>query len=100
MAIKVRIPTPLQKLTQDQGEVEIEASNVQSLIEGLEKKTLDMVSKLKMKGDSREATEKPVEQRSGGVEMNQAMVDELLEKIKSDGTLLQNKEDLDVRPQY
>jgi sulfur-carrier protein len=36
MAIKVRIPTPLQKLTQDQPEVEIEAASIQSLIQALE----------------------------------------------------------------
>jgi len=34
--IKVRIPTPLQKLTQDKAEVEISATTVQDLIEQLE----------------------------------------------------------------
>lgn len=37
MAIKVRIPTPLQKLTKDQGEVEVSASNIKELVEALEK---------------------------------------------------------------
>lgn len=37
MAITVRIPAPLQKLTQDQGEVKIDGSNVKELIENLEK---------------------------------------------------------------
>ncbi|MBI1978087.1 MAG: MoaD/ThiS family protein [Candidatus Omnitrophica bacterium] len=37
MAVKVRIPTPLQKLTQEKAEVEVSAKNVQSLIEALEK---------------------------------------------------------------
>jgi molybdopterin synthase sulfur carrier subunit len=37
MAIKVRIPTPLQKLTKDQGEVQVQAPNVRALIEALEK---------------------------------------------------------------
>jgi len=37
MAIKVRIPTPLQKLTNDQAEVEVTANNVNDLIEALEK---------------------------------------------------------------
>jgi len=35
MAVKVRIPTPLQKLT-GKGEVEIEASNVKDLVQALE----------------------------------------------------------------
>ena len=35
MPIKVRIPTPLQKLTQEKPEVEIQAKNIQDLIEQL-----------------------------------------------------------------
>jgi len=38
MPIKVRIPTPLQKLTQDQGEVELDAASIKEMIEALEKK--------------------------------------------------------------
>lgn len=37
MAIKVRIPTPLQKITNNQAEVETQASTVKELIECLEK---------------------------------------------------------------
>ena len=37
MPVKVRIPTPLQKLTQQKGEVEVEAANVRQLIGELEK---------------------------------------------------------------
>ncbi len=37
MAVKVRIPTPLQKLTGNQGEVQCEASNVNELLAELEK---------------------------------------------------------------
>lgn len=37
MAIKVRIPTPLQKLTQDKAEVEISATSIHNLIQELEK---------------------------------------------------------------
>ena len=37
MAIKVRIPTPLQKLTNNQGEVNVEANNINELLAGLEK---------------------------------------------------------------
>ena len=38
MSVKVRIPTPLQKLTNDQEEVELKAASVRELIDGLEKK--------------------------------------------------------------
>jgi len=36
MSIKVRIPTPLQKLTNNQGEVNCEAKNINELLAGLE----------------------------------------------------------------
>ena len=38
MSIKVRIPTPLQKLTNNQPEVECNAKNIKELIENLDKK--------------------------------------------------------------
>ena len=37
MAIKVLIPTPLQKLIKGQAEIEVDASSVQGLIEELER---------------------------------------------------------------
>ncbi|HEX9113561.1 MAG TPA: MoaD/ThiS family protein [Nitrospirota bacterium] len=37
MALKVRIPTPLQKLTNGKTEVECSAKNIQELIDALEK---------------------------------------------------------------
>ncbi len=37
MSIKVRIPTPLQKLTQDKAEVELSAKTVQGLLDELER---------------------------------------------------------------
>ena len=37
MPVKVRIPTPLQKLTRDQAEVDISAKNVKELLDVLEK---------------------------------------------------------------
>ena len=37
MAVKVRIPTPLQKLTNNQSEVACEAKNIEELLAGLEK---------------------------------------------------------------
>ena len=36
MAVTVRIPTPLRKLTNDQAEVEVDGSNIESIIENLE----------------------------------------------------------------
>jgi len=38
MSITVRVPTPLQKLTQNQGEVKVSGANIKELIEDLEKK--------------------------------------------------------------
>lgn len=38
MPVKVRIPTPLQKLTQGQAEISVAASNVKELLEALETK--------------------------------------------------------------
>ena len=37
MSVKVRIPTPLQKLTQDRAEVNVAAKNVQELLDALER---------------------------------------------------------------
>jgi sulfur-carrier protein len=37
MAIKVRIPTPLQKLTENKGEVDVQAASVKDMINQLEK---------------------------------------------------------------
>ncbi len=38
MAIKIRIPTPLQKLTQNQGELEVSGTNVKEALADLNKK--------------------------------------------------------------
>ena len=38
MSITIRIPTPLQKLTQNQAEVKANGANIRELIEDLEKK--------------------------------------------------------------
>ncbi len=38
MAVSVLIPTPLRKLTNDQDTVEIDATNIEELIDGLEGK--------------------------------------------------------------
>lgn len=37
MTVKVRIPTPLQKLTRDKAEVEISATSIHNLIQELDK---------------------------------------------------------------
>ena len=46
MPVKVRIPTPLQKLTGQKGEVEVKAANVKELIETLEKNYPGMKDRL------------------------------------------------------
>ena len=38
MAVKVRIPTPLQKLTNNQSEVHCDAKNIDQMLADLEKK--------------------------------------------------------------
>ena len=45
MAIKVRIPTPLQKLTGQKGEVEVNASSVKELVTALENVDIEKVIK-------------------------------------------------------
>ena len=46
MAIKVRIPTPLQKLTQNQGEVEVVGGNIKEVLANLEKQFPGMKDRL------------------------------------------------------
>lgn len=46
MSIKVRIPTPLQKLTQNQGEVEVAGSSVKDVLAALETKFPGMKERL------------------------------------------------------
>jgi len=46
MAIKVRIPTPLQKLTNNQSEVEVSGANVKSVLAALEEKCPGMRERL------------------------------------------------------
>jgi len=53
MAIKVRIPTPLQKITNGQAEVECAASNVLELVEVLEKEFPGMKERLSDNGKIR-----------------------------------------------
>ena len=46
MSVKVRIPTPLQKLTAGEAEVAVDAANILGLIEALEKKYPGMKERL------------------------------------------------------
>ncbi len=46
MSVKVRIPTPLQKLTAGQAEIAVEASSVLTLIDALEKNYPGMKERL------------------------------------------------------
>jgi sulfur-carrier protein len=53
MAIKVRIPTPLQKLTSGRSEVECGAKNIQELVDALEKEYPGMKERLSEGGKIR-----------------------------------------------
>lgn len=53
MAIKVRIPTPLQKLTQGKSEVDCSARNIVELVEALEKDYPGMKERLSEAGKIR-----------------------------------------------
>ncbi len=46
MSVKVRIPTPLQKLTEGQAEVQIEATSISGLMDSLEKQYPGMKQRL------------------------------------------------------
>ncbi len=46
MPVTVRIPTPLQKLTQNKGEVKLEVSNIKDLISKLEEQYPGMKERL------------------------------------------------------
>lgn len=46
MSIKVRIPTPLQKLTENQAEVEVDGSDVKTALANLDKKYPGMKDRL------------------------------------------------------
>lgn len=46
MAIKVRIPTPLQKLTNNQGEVEATGSNIKEVLISLDKQYAGLRSRI------------------------------------------------------
>ena len=46
MPVKVRIPTPLQKLTRDQAEVNVSAKNVKELLDNLERQYPGMKDRL------------------------------------------------------
>lgn len=46
MSVKVRIPTPLQKLTAGQGEVAVEATTILNMVETLEKQYPGMKERL------------------------------------------------------
>lgn len=53
MPIKVRIPTPLQKLTSGQAEVEVSAGNILELVDALEQSYPGMKERLSDNGKIR-----------------------------------------------
>lgn len=46
MAVKIRIPTPLQKLTQNQAEVDVDGSSIGDLLLNLDKKFAGLKERL------------------------------------------------------
>lgn len=86
MSIKVRIPTPLQKLTKNQAEVEVEASTIKELVESLEKSYPGIKDRI--------CDEKGKIRRFINFYVN----DEDVRFLKGDDTSLKDKDDVSIIP--
>lgn len=86
MSIKVRIPTPLQKLSQDQAEVEVEAGDIRELIERLERDFPGMKERL--------CDENGVLRRFINIYVNE----EDIRFLKLDKTTLQDGDEVSIIP--
>ncbi len=86
MAIKVRIPTPLQKLTQNQGEVEVSGTTIKAALADLETKYPGMKDRL--------YDEKGVLRRFINFYIN----DEDIRFLKGDATELKDGDELSIVP--
>ncbi len=86
MAIKVRIPTPLQKLTQNQGEVEVSGTTIKTALADLEAKYPGMKERL--------YDEKGVLRRFINFYIN----DEDIRFLKGDATELKDGDELSIVP--
>lgn len=86
MSIKVRIPTPLQKLTESQSEVEIEGNDVRAVLANLEKKYPGMKERIyDDKGNLRRF-------------INFYVNDEDIRFLKSEDTELKDGDELSIVP--
>lgn len=86
MSIKVRIPTPLQKLSQDKTEVEVEAGDIRELIERLERDFPGMKERL--------CDENGVLRRFINIYVNE----EDIRFLKLDKTTLQDGDEVSIIP--
>lgn len=86
MAIKVRIPTPLQKLTQNQGEVEVAGANIKDVLANLEKQFPGMKDRLY--------------DEKGGLRrfINFYVNDEDIRFLQGDATALKDGDELSIVP--
>jgi len=86
MPIKVRIPTPLQKLTQNQGEVEVVGKSVKEALADLEKRYPGIKERLY--------------DEKGGLRrfINFYVNEEDIRFLQSDGTALKDGDELSIVP--
>jgi MoaD family protein len=86
MSIKVRIPTPLQKLTKDKAEIEASGEDIQGLIDDLEKNFPGIKQRL--------CDEKGVLRRFINIYVNE----EDIRFLKMDKTPLKNGDEVSIIP--
>ncbi|MBI5144715.1 MAG: MoaD/ThiS family protein [Candidatus Omnitrophica bacterium] len=86
MSIKVRIPTPLQKLTENKAEVEAEAKDIRELIEDLERKFPGIKERL--------CDEKGALRRFINIYVNE----EDIRFLEKDNTPLKDKDEVSIIP--
>ncbi len=86
MSVKIRIPTPLQKLTNNQSEVEVSGSNVKAALAALEEKHPGLRERL--------YDEKGILRRFINFYVN----DEDIRFLKSEDTALKDGDELSIVP--
>ena len=86
MPVKIRIPTPLQKLTDNQGEVEVQGNNVKAVLAALEAKYPGMRERLY---DDKGALRRFI---------NFYLNDEDIRFLKSEETALKDGDELSIVP--
>lgn len=86
MAVKVRVPTPLQKLTRNQQEIEAQGRNIKELIEDLEKNFPGIKARI--------CDEKGKVRRFINIYVNE----EDIRFLQRDGTLLKDGDEVSIIP--